>query len=159
MSGEESTFTHPILSGVHVSPPAGELYEAVTTVVNQASKPDDTMYVFPNMPFLYALAGRKPATFGLAHWVDICPDLVGQQDAARLRARPPKIMVIRQDPLQFITGEERLYRDGRQSSVRDVYAALVALRDRYEIARVVRTGVSAPILILVRKDPPPRSGD
>ena len=115
---------------------------------------DDRIYVFPNLPILYAIADRRPATFALAHWVDICPDYVGKEDAVRLRTSPPKIMILRDDPAGLVGMEEWLYRGGEASSVRDVLAALEDLKPSYDKVSVFRNSASWPISIFVRREHP-----
>jgi hypothetical protein len=146
-------FPHPALEGMRISEPDATLYSMVAQVARERTRPGDRIYVYPNMPMLYAIADRRPATYGLAHWVDVCPDFLGQQDAERLRRDPPRLMIIRDDPLGFIAGEEHLYRAGRRSSVRDVVQAFRDLLPRYEQVGVFRSTVAAPIVFLVRRDP------
>jgi hypothetical protein len=146
-----TAFPHPALQGMLVSQPAATLYATTAQIARERTLPTDRIYVYPNMPLLYAIANRRPATFSLAHWVDVCPDFLGQEDAARLIRDPPRLMIIRDDPVGFIAGEEILYRGGRQSSVRDVVRAINELMPRYERVAVVRSTVAAPIIFLVRK--------
>ncbi len=132
-----------ILAGMQVSKPSAALYSAVAGVVSRVSRPGDAIYVYPNMPMLYAIAGRRPATYGLAHWVDVCPDFLGREDARRLLDHPPKVMVIRREPLSLVEREERLYRGGRRSSVRDVIDAVNHLMPLYERVDTFESRASA----------------
>jgi hypothetical protein len=150
-----SAFPHPALEGMRVSEPAATLYATTAQIARERTQPGDRIYVYPNMPLLYAIADRRPATYSLAHWVDVCPDFLGVEDAARLKRDPPRLLIIRDDPFGFIAGEETLYRGGRRSSVRDVVQALNELLPRYERVAVVRSTVAAPIVFFVRKDANP----
>ena len=150
----DGAFEHPALVGLRISEPSSDLYTWVARLAREHSAPDDRIYVFPNLPILYAIADRRPATFALAHWVDICPDYVGQEDAVRLRTSPPKIMILRADPVGLVGMEEWLYRGGEASSVRDVLAALEDLKPSYDKVSVFRNSASWPISIFVRREHP-----
>jgi hypothetical protein len=141
---QRGRFKHPALAGLRISEASSDLYAA----------PDDRIFVFPNMPILYAIANRHPATYSLAHWVDICPDFLGKDDAARLRANPPKLLIVREDPLSVIQIEEFLYRGGQPSSVRDIVAALNDIEPLYDKVAVFNATATRPIAFFVRRDSP-----
>jgi hypothetical protein len=104
------------------------------------------------MPLVYALAHRLPVTFGLNHWVDICPDYVAEIDADRLLKTPPAVIVIHPDMPQEIATEEMLFRDGRRSSVRDVLSALESIYPRYKVVRMFQVpGHPEPIQVWALK--------
>lgn len=144
-------FEHPALAGMQISEVSSALYTLVSQIAQERTAPDDRIYVYPNMPILYAIADRRPATYSLAHWVDICPDFLGKEDAARLRANPPKLMIIRNDSMGFVENEERLYRGGQRSSVRDVVKAINDIAPLYDRVTVFHSTVAAPIVFLVRR--------
>lgn len=142
---------HAALAGMQTSPAAEKLYDAVVDVVRATTRPEDRIYVYPNMPILYGIAGRRPATFGFAHWVDICPDFLGVADAERLLRSPPKLMIIRRDPEKQVASDELFYRDGRASGVRTILRALEVLGPRYRVVGVYRAdNVTSPIEFLER---------
>jgi hypothetical protein len=145
-------FEDPVLAGMHLSQPASDLYRLTRDVTRAATHPDDPIFVFPNLPILYAIANRRPATYALAHWVDTCPDFLGKQDARVLRTRPPKLMIVRQDEIGIVENEERLYRGGLRSSVRDVIDAVKELSPGYDSVAVFKSEAGAPIEFLVRRD-------
>jgi hypothetical protein len=147
-----SRFEHPALTGMRISAVSSDLYTLVERVAKERTAPDDRIFVYPNMPILYAIADRRPATYSLAHWVDICPDFLGREDAARLTANPPKLMIIREDSMAFVANEERLYRGGRPSSVREVVRAFTDLAPGYDRVAVFRSAAASPIVFLVRRD-------
>jgi hypothetical protein len=145
-------FEHPAFAGMRISEVSSVLYALVSQIAHERTRPDDRIFVFPNMPILYAIADRRPATYSLAHWVDICPDFLGKEDAARLRANPPKLMIIRDDSMGFVENEERLYRGGQRSSVRDIVKAFNDLAPLYDRVGVFRSTSAAPIFFLVRRN-------
>lgn len=147
-------FEHPALAGMRISKVSSDLYALVSQTARETTEAGDRIFVYPNMPILYAIADRRPATYSLAHWVDICPDFLGQEDAARLKANPPKLLILRQDSLAFVENEERLYRGGRRSSVRDIVKAFNDIAPLYDKVAVFDSMVAAPIVFLVRRNPP-----
>ena len=66
------------------------------------------------------------------------------------------MMIIRDDPLAFVANEERLYRGGRRSSVRDIVGAFTELAPMYDRVGVFTSHAAAPIFFLIRRDPPGR---
>lgn len=150
---EAAASKHPELAFMLTSPATEKLYDSVVEVTNATTTPSDPIYVYPNMPVLYGIAHRRPATFALAHWVDICPDYLGRKDADRLLANPPKLIIIRRDPDDQILSDERMYRDGRPSSVREILRALHRLKPRYRTVGMFRMdSVTPPIEFLQRID-------
>jgi hypothetical protein len=143
----------PVIAGMRPSKPSSDLYAAVSQVAQQFSAPNEPIYVFPNMPILYAIAERPAATYALAHWVDICPDFLGTEDGVRLKSRPPRLLIIREDPIDFVETEEMRYRGGVRSSVRDILEALEEIKPMYEKVRVFTDPASFPIGFYVRRDP------
>jgi 4-amino-4-deoxy-L-arabinose transferase-like glycosyltransferase len=126
----------PELRGFLLSSVTAGFFDGVSETVKAHSRPEDRILVYPNMPILYALAQRLPATFALTHWVDVCPDFVAAADAQRLLSRPPAVIVLHPDlPVEIVT-EERLFRNGERSDVREVLAALEALSQRYQVVGV-----------------------
>lgn len=146
-------FDQPAFEGIRLSKPSADLYAMTDRIARANSGADDRMYVFPNLPVLYAIANRRPATYALVHWVDTCPDFLGPEDAATLRAHPPKLLVVRQDPVSLVEWEEQVYRGGRRSSVRDVMQALDEIEPQYDKVAVFDEPLSfAPIAFYVRRD-------
>ncbi len=125
----------PELAGFRLSPTTAEFFENVTATIVAHSRPTDAIFVYPNMPIFYGLARRRPATRGLSHWVDTCPDFLAEADAQRLLAQPPMVIVIRPDLPRELSIEEALFRGGRPSNPRaphdhsDAAAAISARSD------------------------------
>jgi len=126
----------PELRGFLLSPRTAGFFDEVSETVKAYSRPEDPIFVYPNMPILYALAQRLPATFGLTHWVDVCPDFVAAADARTLLRHPPAVIVVHRDLPVEIATEERLFRNGRRSDVREVLAALDTLFSLYQVVGV-----------------------
>jgi len=151
---ERGRFQHPAITGMRISKVSSDLYTLVAQVAHERTDPADRIFVYPNMPILYAIADRRPSTYSLAHWVDTCPDFLGLEDAARLKANPPKLLILGEVSIDFIANEERLYRGGERSGLRHVIDAVNDLAPLYDRVAVFESTVAAPIVFLVRRDPP-----
>jgi hypothetical protein len=146
------TFEHRSLAGMQSSKAASTLYSAVAMIAQERTDPSDRIFVYPNMPVLYAIAERRPATYSLVHWVDTCPDFLGKEDASRLSASPPKLLIQRLDTLSLVEGEERLFRGGERSSVRDIYQAIKDISPLYDVIGIFEVTAGTPIVFLLRRD-------
>lgn len=85
----------PTAGGVKLYQPEAGLYESVLGVIDDTTKPNDTIFVFPNSPELYALSGRRnPFPF-----TGLYESLSSQAVEAVLQANPPALVVYRKrDP-------------------------------------------------------------
>jgi hypothetical protein len=142
----------PELKGFVLSPQTEGFYEKTVQTILAHSTVQDRIFVYPNLPILYALTHRRPATFGLVHWVDTCPDFLAEADAHRLLRNPPKVMVIHATSLGFLRGEELTFRNGRPSGVRKIVEAIQILTPRYRLVQTSPVpGDKVPIQIWVLK--------
>jgi hypothetical protein len=135
---EESAL--PLLRGLRLSPQTREFVETVAKALQEDSGPADPVFVYPHMPLFYLLADRKPAAFAPVHFFDVCPDYLAREDAARLRANPPAVIVDFRHTEAEIEDAEQIFRSGGRSGQRDIMAAIDDLtRDGYELVEDLRT--------------------
>jgi hypothetical protein len=133
----------PLLRGLRLSPETKSFVETVTAAVRASSAPQDEVLVFPHMPVFYLLSERRPATFGPVHFFDVCPDALARDDAARIRAHPPKVIVFFRHTEAEIATAEEVFRAGRSSGQRDLIAAIEDLtRDGYDLVGDLRTPIT-----------------
>ncbi len=154
LSWSTATATPPALRGFRLSPQTARFYDGIVERVRASSSPEDTLLVYPNMPILYALTARRPATRALVHWVDVCPDELALDDARRIVQAPPAVVIIHPDLDWELALEERIFRDGRPSGVRTFRDVLLRLlRTEYELdATYAVPGHSVPVQVMVRRD-------
>jgi hypothetical protein len=63
-------------------------------------------------------------------------------------------LILRNDSMSFVRNEERLYRGGQRSSVRDIVQAFNDLAPLYDRVAVFESTSAARIVFLVRRGPP-----
>lgn len=128
----------PELKGFKLSPLTANFLDEVTETIRTHSKPDERIFVYPNMTIFYGLAHRFPATFALMHWVDVCPDYVADIDAKNLLLSPPAVLVVHPIVPEEFKYLEWAFRNDQPSSVRKVQAAFESLYPKYQLIRTFR---------------------
>jgi hypothetical protein len=143
----------PELAGFILNRGTADFYDVTTALIREHSRPDERIFVYPIFPEFYALAERLPATFAIAHLLDICPDPIAAADGARLLASPPAVMVVQRLTEPFYVNSEAMFRGGRRSGQREIQHALATLAPRYRVvgsARAPGTGVPIEVWALKR---------
>ena len=147
----------PAFAGIRFSEESRAFFEKITDEIDASSKPGDTLFVYPHMPIFHVLADRPPATYSPIGFFDVSPDAIASADAQRLLAAPPKVMVFLQMPPDSVEHFEKLFRGGKRSGQRDIAAAIATLAPGYRLVdRVLMPGTEAPVIVLARRDLPPR---
>jgi hypothetical protein len=124
----------PELKGMRLPASTVNFVDNTVRIIDENSSPDDTIFVYPELGFLYGASRRMPATFSTSHNIDVAPDSFAKQEAARLLARPPAVLVYGPETEQFMLGQEKLWRSGRRSGQRDLIAAVLELKSQYKLA-------------------------
>ena len=142
----------PALWGFRVSPTTAHFFDRVTAVLADRTEPGDTVFAYPNLPVVYALTDRRPATRCVMHWIDICPDAVAEADAGVIRAAPPKVIVYLAQPDEDLRFNELVYRAGRPSGQRVMVAAIESLLPGYDAVETFGPpSAQVPITVYVRR--------
>ena len=137
MSTAESVL--PELAGFRMSPGTAEFVDTATLAIMENSRPDEPIFVFPNMMIFYVLADRDPVTFALSHWFDVAPERVVLEDVARLKERLPAVVVNYEiNPAEWQVNEAN-FRDGEPSAQRQLEA---------EIHRLTSSAAYRPVVEL-----------
>lgn len=140
----------PELTHFILSPETARFYGTMVEMIRAHSGEGDRILAYPNLGILYALSRRRPATHGLNHWVDVCPDYIARADADALVRDPPRLIVRRDDSESTIRHEEALYRGWARSGARDLYTTINALlARRYTRVGTFRSQMSVPIEVWV----------
>jgi hypothetical protein len=108
----------PELKGIQVSERTAQFLEGVTRTIDAHSKPDDKIFCFPNYALFYVLAHRQPAVFAYMDWFDIVSDAVVMDDAARIKANPPAVILSVEMPELVMSRAESKFRNGKPSGQR-----------------------------------------
>lgn len=123
----------PALAGMNLSATTVSLYDNVTEAVVSHSRPGDTLLVYPHMQGFYTLTDRRPVGDAIVHWFDTCPDALALSEAAKLRAAPPPVVVALVLPPEVYDMAESLYRNGRRSGQRELWATIEEITAGYEL--------------------------
>jgi hypothetical protein len=138
------------LAGFRASPESAGLINRVTQEIEANSRPTDVVLAYPDIPIFYVLAHRLPATFAYIHYVDVAPDFVDQSDAERILRDPPAVIVYWEQTEEEVRAGEVLYRHGRRSGVRDMMAAIDALKPQYRTLDTFETSTGDRFKVMTR---------
>jgi hypothetical protein len=141
----------PELAGLRVTPESAAFIARVTKVIDAHSLPDQTILCFPNYALFYVLSHRTPATFAFMHWFDIVPDALAREEAKRIQAHPPAVILFVDIPEEIIQVKEISYRGGRRSGQRDMIAAIQSLPGYRIIETVPIPHIGYPLKIYARE--------
>lgn len=122
----------PKLAGLRSSEPTLSLIEKIAALVQEHTKPGDSLIVYPYFPVFYVVTGLNPPTYAFNHYIDVCPDSICIQDAATLRAHPPDAIVYLVENDEDLTRDELVFRAGRKSGSREVARAIEDLAAGYK---------------------------
>jgi hypothetical protein len=120
------------LKGLRISEPTLSLTEKIAHLVQQHTKPGDSLLVYPYFPVFYVVTGLNPPTYAFNHYVDVCPDSICAQDAATLRAHPPDAIVYMVENEEDLARDELVFRSGRKSGSREVARVIEDLAAGYQ---------------------------
>lgn len=149
MANQRSTL--PELKGMLLPKSTVDFVDTTVHIIQQNSAPTDTIFVYPEFAFLYGASHRMPATFSGSHNIDVVPDSLARQEAARLLLHPPAVIVFGEESDRFLIGQEMLWRNGQPSGLRDIIASVKTLTAQYqEAARFVPYGHFGYIHVYVR---------
>jgi hypothetical protein len=121
----------PEMRGLRVGAKSAAFLEHVTHEIDAHSRPDETIFCYPNYALFYVLAHRQPGVFAYMHWFDIVSDAMVAEDAARIREHPPAVIVSVMMPESMIHNSEVRFRNGNPSGQRkmlDIIATLPGYR-------------------------------
>jgi hypothetical protein len=154
-----SRSTIPELKGLRLPVSTVKFVDSTVRIIQENSAPTDTIFTYPEFSIFYSLAHRMPATFSGSHNLDLVPDAFARQEAARLLAHPPAVIVYGSESDIFFIGQEVLWRNGMPSGQRAILAAINSLKVRYRLAEKYQPyGRSGYWYVYVRpKDWPPSS--
>lgn len=104
--------------------------EQIVKLIEDNTTSTDEVYVFAQGRQYNVLTSRLDrSTFALAHFFDICPDAVAQQDAQSLAANPPAMIVWKEYGAETWEYYETTYRGGSRLGQRDIEEWFEDVRD------------------------------
>ncbi len=143
----------PALAGMDISKPTSQAMDGMVRLIQEHSRPNGTLFVFPHFPILYTLSNRTPVTFSQVQWFDVCPDYVVQRDIATLFKSPPDVIVemcLIPEDVDYVEGN---YRGGKKSAQRLMIDTLSQLTKQYTLASEFKTPpFGRPIQVWVKNE-------
>ena len=135
-------------------PPAtARLVDGVSHIVASNTTPADTIFTFPEMAIFYSLTDRNWPTQTASHNVDVVNDALAKEEAARLLANPPKVIIYLPKTEAESLNEEAVWRNGHRMGQRDIAAAIETLAKNYRLAAVFPTlPENQDVYVYVRPD-------
>jgi hypothetical protein len=124
----------PQLRGMRLPAEAVRFLDDTANTVRTQSRPDDTIFTYPEMGLLYPLSGRRTPTWTGSHNIDVVNDTFAREEAERLKRSPPAVIVYSRLSEQWLEDDERMWRGGRRSGQRDIIAVLEELVKGYRLA-------------------------
>ncbi len=141
----------PELAAFRMAPATGQIVDRITRDITEHSRPDQPVFVDPNVALFYVLAQRSPATFAYVHYIDVAPDYIDRADALALIKQPPAVIVYWQQTEQEMRAAEFNFRHSRTSGVRDIAGAIGSLRPRYDQVDSITTPTGDTFVVLAKK--------
>ncbi len=122
-----ATSRQPALRGIYMSPELAAFVDRLTTLIDNHSRVNDSVFIYSYQPLWYVMADRWPPTYAQVHFYDVTPDDLCRRDAARiLQARPALIV-------DFVGDSElrdkKLFRSGGRSGQEDLHDQMYKLID------------------------------
>jgi hypothetical protein len=145
----------PQLRGILMPAATARLVDGITHIVQSNTTPADTIFTFPEMALFYSLTDRKWPTQTASHNVDVVNDAFAREEAARLLANPPKVIIYLPKTEAQSRNEEAVWRNGHRMGQRDIAAAIETLAKNYQLAAVYPTlPENQDVYVYVRPEAP-----
>jgi hypothetical protein len=123
----------PQMRGMRLPADARDFLDGTIALIQDRTKSNDTIFTFPEMSLIYALADRRPPTWSWSHNIDVVNDRFAREEAGRLRERPPAVIIYCPPSEASLLLEERAWRQGERSSQRDLIDVVESIARGYEL--------------------------
>lgn len=131
-----TTSIQPQLRGMRLPASMVKFLDDTVSLVKTQTRPEDTVFTYPEMGLLYPLTARQPPTWAGSHNIDVINDAFARKEAERLAHARPAVIIYGRLPEEALREEERQWRGGRQSGQRDIIAATEKLVEGYRLAGI-----------------------
>lgn len=129
------TMQTPQMAGYVLPANMADFLDETTKIIQQNSKPDDLIYVYPEGALFYPLAERRCSTFSMGHNMDTVADSLSEKDANLLLAHPPKVLVYYRTSEAKMAELEQLWRLGKPSGNRALMKTCEELGRRFRLVK------------------------
>lgn len=142
---------NPILKGMRFSAETARLLDDATLAIRMKTKTGDTIFTYPEMGLFYSLTGRVAPTWTDSHNIDVVQDSFALQEATRLRASKPGVLIYAKPTEADMRQDERVWREGHPSGQRAIMKALDEMLPNYRLAGTYQlTPEDNPIRLYIR---------
>lgn len=149
INGEKSSIDLPRLQGMYLPPDTITILQTVDEIVQRTTTENDTILTFPNIPLFYLIENRFKNIRAVVHWPDFLPDVYALQEARRIQAQPPKVIIYLSLPEIVWSTHEQLFRHGKRSGQRDIIDVLKKLTQNNQYSLAANMPVSSGINLYV----------
>lgn len=123
----------PQMRGMRLPADTRDFLDGTIALIRDHTTSKDTIFTFPEMSLIYALADRRPPTWSWSHNIDVVNDRFAREEADRLRERPPAVLIYCPPSEASLSLEERAWRQGERSGQRDLIDAVESIARGYEL--------------------------
>ncbi len=143
----------PELRGMRLPPATNRFLEGTVASIAAHSTPADTILAYPEISLFYPLSGRGYPTQASSHNVDVVNDAFASEEAVRILARQPAIVIYMKHTPEEVRHEDEIWRFGKPSGQHKLVKAVEQLTSGYILSHAYLVGQeSRPIQVFLRPD-------
>jgi len=143
----------PALAGMRLSAETRDALDGTLSMIRQASRPGEKIFVFPDLPIFYWLSDRPSSGFAALSWFDVTPDRIVDADRERIVAEKPVVIVFHEISSGSLEVNEQYFRGGKESALRRMQASILDMAPSYMVAAYYQPWKDLPMLqVWVRRD-------
>ena len=128
----------PELRGLRLPPEIVEFIDGTARIVAEHTSANDTIFTYPEMGIFYAVTHRRFPTTSGSHNIDVVNDSFASEEAERLLAGRPAVLIYYRESEADLRSEEMLWRGGHRMGQRDIIAAMETLAAQYDLVRTFK---------------------
>jgi len=127
--------SQPMLHGLRLPAEEVRLLDDVSAAAKTARAHGlNSGFTYPEMSIVYPLTGLQFPTRAGSHNIDVVTDVFAREEAARLQASPPAVVLYARPTEEQLAAEEAIWRSGHPSGQRDIVQALDRIVASYHLA-------------------------
>jgi len=127
--------SQPMLRGMRLPAEEVRLLEDVSAAAQTARAHGlNSGFTYPEMSIVYPLTGLQFPTRAGSHNIDVVTDAFAREEAARLQASPPAVVLYARPTEEQLAAQEVIWRSGHPSGQRDMVQALDRIVASYHLA-------------------------
>lgn len=141
----------PQLAGFELPAQTVDFVDGTVNIIRENTKPGDTIFIYPELALFYPLSGHNPPTFAGCHNMDIMNDKFARQEAERLLAKRPAVLIYYREN-DLLKKLEKAWRAGKSSGNRLLIDACEKLACEYRLVKTYHYA-NKDVMIFLRPHP------